>query len=165
MANAVNPLRKAKTTARDTRPISHGHPWPPIHYEPDSGINALRNSGRLATFTRPLGQAPMATLDILGTTECTECALKARAGIHSSAQSSALHRAPTVDKRLDFIIRASKAVSYRTNHHDGCIGPEARPLHRNPSGPRSGNAAKEREDLENGYLQAKGPPSLYPDPS
>jgi hypothetical protein len=52
-----------------------------------------------------------------------ECALQARAGIHSSA----LHGVPTVDKRLDFIIRARKAVSCLTNHHDAWIGPEARP--------------------------------------
>jgi hypothetical protein len=35
-----------------------------------------------------------------------------------------------VDKGPDFIIRARKAVSCRTNHHDGCIGLEARCLHR-----------------------------------
>jgi hypothetical protein len=65
----------------------------------------------------------MAAQDILGTTECTEYAPKARAGIHFSA----LPGAPTVDKGPDFIIRARKAVSCRTNHHDACIGPEARP--------------------------------------
>jgi hypothetical protein len=164
MANAVNPLRKAKTTARDTRPISHGHPWPPIHYEPDSGINALRNSGRLATLTLPLGGAQTAAQDILGTTECTEYALKA-----PPAFTPARNPAWSTGSRLWIKDQISSSDQVRQYHVGritmGRIGLEARPLHQNQSRPRPGNAAKERRDLENGHLQTKGPASLYPDPS